>query len=154
MKSDILRNKFLDYFRQRDHKIVAGSSLVPSDPTLLLTAAGMVQFKPIFLGKIAVDYSRAASVQRCVRTTDIEQVGRTARHLTFFEMFGNFSFGDYYKEEACRWAWEFLTKELGLDSRKLWVTVFETDEEAIKIWHDDFGVSMDRIVRLGEKDNF
>jgi len=154
MKSDILRKKFLDFYKSKGHKIVAGSSLVPADPTLLLTAAGMVQFKPIFLGKIAVDYSRAASVQKCVRTTDIEEVGRTARHLTFFEMFGNFSFGDYYKKEASAWAWEFLTKELGLDSSKLWVTVFETDEEAIKIWRDDVGVPAERIVRLGEKDNF
>lgn len=154
MKSDILRKKFLDYFHRHGHKIVAGSSLVPADPTLLLTAAGMVQFKPIFLGKIKVDYTRAASVQKCVRTTDIEQVGHTARHLTFFEMFGNFSFGDYYKQEASQWAWEFLTKELGLSSEKLWVTVFETDEEAVKIWRDDVGVAEDRIVRLGEKDNF
>jgi alanyl-tRNA synthetase len=154
MKSSSIRKSFLNYFADQGHKIFPSSSLIPADPTMLLTGAGMVQFKPIFLGKEKVDFSRAASAQKCVRTTDIDQVGKTSRHLTFFEMLGNFSFGDYYKLEACSWAWEYLTKILSLPIDKLWITVFETDDEAYQIWHKQIGIAAERIVRLGEKDNF
>ncbi len=154
MKSADIRRGFLDFFSARDHLIVPSASLVPADPTMLLTGAGMVPFKPIFLGKTEVDYVRATSVQKCVRTTDIELIGRTKRHLSFFEMLGNFSFGDYYKQEAIAWAWELLTEVYGLDRSRLWVTIFETDEEADAIWREEAGVAADRIVRLGAADNF
>ena len=154
MKSSDIRNKFLEFFENQNHRIVPSASLVPADPTMLLTGAGMVPFKPIFLGKEKVDYSRAASCQKCVRTTDIDMIGRTGRHLSFFEMLGNFSFGDYYKKDAIPWSWQFLTQVLKVDPNQLWVTVFESDDEAVDIWRDDVGVADDRIVRLGEKDNF
>ncbi len=154
-----LRQCFLDYFAQRGHQQVASSPLVPgNDPTLLFTNAGMVQFKDVFLGLEQRDYSRAASSQRCVRAggkhNDLENVGYTARHHTFFEMLGNFSFGDYFKEDAIKFAWEFITAELGLPAERLWITVYQDDDEAAAIWLDDIGVDPTRFSRLGEKDNF
>ncbi len=154
MRSSEIRETFLNFFAERGHKVVPSSSLVPNDSTMLLTTAGMVQFKPIFLGAVTSDFSRATSCQKCLRTTDIELVGHTARHHTFFEMLGNFSFGDYYKREACAWAWELLTQHYRLDVSKMWVTIFTDDDEAEGIWRDEVGVAADRIVRLGEKDNF
>lgn len=153
MTSSEIRDKFLDYFKGRGHIIYKSSSLVPDDPTLLLTAAGMVQFKPFFLGMKKPDIKRAISIQKCVRTTDIGLVGKTARHMTFFEMLGNFSFGDYYKKEAIEWAWDFITSEIGLDKKNLWVTVYLDDDEAVKAWQG-IGVDSDRIIRLGEEHNF
>ncbi|MGH2812584.1 MAG: alanine--tRNA ligase, partial [Actinomycetota bacterium] len=149
-----MRKTFLDYFAQRGHEVVPSSSLVPDDPSLLLTTAGMVQFKPFFLGEAAPPYRRAASVQKCFRTTDLEIVGKTKRHLTFFEMLGNFSFGDYFKPEAITWAWELMTDRYGLDPNRLWATVFETDDEAAEIWKRDVGLPPERIVRLGRENNF
>jgi alanyl-tRNA synthetase len=154
-----LRSLFLNYFAKKQHEIIPSSSLVPSnDPTLLFTNAGMVQFKDVFLGADLRPYTRATSSQRCVRAggkhNDLENVGYTARHHTFFEMLGNFSFGDYFKKEAIRFAWEFLTKELGLPAEKLWVTIFHEDEEAADIWLKDIGVDPTRFSRCGEADNF
>ncbi|HHF7348774.1 TPA: alanine--tRNA ligase [Legionella feeleii] len=159
MKSSEIRQAFLDYFAARGHQIVESSPLVPgNDPTLLFTNAGMVQFKDTFLGLEKRSYSRAASSQRCVRAggkhNDLENVGYTARHHTFFEMLGNFSFGDYFKREAIQFAWEFLTKVLKLPSERLWVTVYEDDDEAADIWLKEIGVSAERFSRCGEKDNF
>lgn len=159
MTSNELRQAFLDYFNQRDHEIVASSPLVPgNDPTLLFTNAGMVQFKDVFLGKDKRSYQRAVTSQRCVRAggkhNDLENVGYTARHHTFFEMLGNFSFGDYFKEDAIRFAWGFLTEVLGLPAEKLWVTVFRDDDEAADIWLKTMKVDPDRFTRMGEKDNF
>ena len=154
-----LRAKFLEFFERNGHTIVASSGLVPhNDPTLLFTNAGMNQFKDCFLGMETRDYVRAASSQKCVRAggkhNDLENVGRTARHHTFFEMLGNFSFGDYFKKEAIALAWRFLTDELKLDTDRLYVTVFTDDDEAADIWHLQEGVSRERIYRFGEKDNF
>ena len=159
MKSTEVRQKFLDFFAARDHQIVASSSLVPAnDPTLLFTNAGMVQFKEAFLGEETRSYSRATTSQRCVRAggkhNDLENVGYTARHHTFFEMLGNFSFGDYFKREAIQFAWEFLTVELRLPPERLWVTVFEDDDEAASIWLNEIKVNPERLSRLGQKDNF
>ena len=159
MNTAQLRKSFLDYFAARKHKVVASAPLVPgNDPTLLFTNAGMVQFKEVFLGTDKRSYSRAASAQRCVRAggkhNDLENVGYTARHHTFFEMLGNFSFGDYFKEDAIKFAWEFLTVELKLPEERLWVTVFHDDDEAADIWLNAVGVSAERFSRLGEKDNF
>ncbi len=154
MRSSEIRKRFLSFFEKQGHRIEASSSLVPDDPSLLLTTAGMVQFKPIFKGEKKVDFSRAASCQKCVRTTDIDEVGRTARHLTFFEMLGNFSFGDYYKKEASNWAWEFLTKDLEMDADRFWITIFRDDDEAFQIWKDYVGIPADRIIGLDEDDNF
>lgn len=154
-----IRQKFLDFFASKEHAIVPSSSLVPTnDDTLLFTNAGMVQFKDVFLGKDKRDYTRATSSQRCVRAggkhNDLENVGYTARHHTFFEMLGNFSFGDYFKEEAIAYGWEFLTEVLGLPADKLWVTVFEEDDEAADIWLNKVGVDPERFSRIGAKDNF
>jgi alanyl-tRNA synthetase len=154
-----IRRQFLDFFAERDHRIVRSSALVPgNDPTLLFTNAGMVQFKDVFLGAEKRDYARAASSQRCVRAggkhNDLENVGYTARHHTFFEMLGNFSFGDYFKREAIGYAWTFLTETCGLPPEKLWVTVFEDDDEAASIWLDEIGVAPERFSRIGAADNF
>jgi len=151
-----LRQKFLDYFKANGHQVVASSSLVPgNDPTLLFTNAGMVQFKDVFLGRDKRDYTRAASSQRCVRAggkhNDLENVGYTARHHTFFEMLGNFSFGDYFKQDAIRYAWDFLTREIGLPAEKLWVTVYAEDAEAAEIWLKQIGVDENRFSRIGDK---
>lgn len=159
MKSSEIRKAFFDYFAARDHQIVESSSLVPgNDPTLLFTNAGMVQFKDTFLGIETRPYRRAVSAQRCVRAggkhNDLENVGYTARHHTFFEMLGNFSFGDYFKREAIKYAWEFLTTVLKLPTERLWVTVYKDDNEAADIWLNELGVSPERFSRCGEKDNF
>ena len=159
MKTAEIRSRFLEYFKAQGHTVVESSSLVPSnDPTLLFTNAGMVQFKDVFLGKDKRPYSRATTSQKCVRAggkhNDLENVGFTARHHTFFEMLGNFSFGDYFKKDAIRFAWQFVTEELKLPKDRLYVTVFETDDEAAEIWHEQEGVAKDRIYRFGEKDNF
>ena len=156
--SDI-REAFLEFFRERGHIVVPSSSLIPgNDPTLLFTTAGMVPFKDVFLGMDRRDYVRAASSQRCVRAggkhNDLENVGYTARHLTFFEMLGNFSFGDYFKRDAIRFAWDFLTGVMQLPPERLWVTVYETDDEAADIWRQDIGMPAERITRLGEDSNF
>ncbi len=157
--SNDIRQSFLDYFESKEHEIVSSSSLVPSnDPTLLFTNAGMVQFKDVFLGREKRDYVRATSSQRCVRAggkhNDLENVGYTARHHTFFEMLGNFSFGDYFKKEAIAFAWEYLTEVLKIPESKLWITVFEDDDEAADIWLKEIGVSPDRFSRCGKEDNF
>ncbi|MEX2257569.1 MAG: alanine--tRNA ligase [Woeseia sp.] len=159
MKSNELRQAFLDFFRARGHEVVASSPLVPgNDPTLLFTNAGMVQFKDVFLGADRRSYNRAVTSQRCVRAggkhNDLENVGYTARHHTFFEMLGNFSFGDYFKEEAIHLAWEFLTGTLGLPPEKLWVTVYEDDDEAADIWLKTMKIAPERFSRMGAKDNF
>jgi alanyl-tRNA synthetase len=154
LESNEIKRRFLDFFIERGHRMVESSSLIPDDPTLLLTTAGMVQFKPYFLGELSSDFSRATSAQKCVRTTDIDNVGHTARHLTFFEMLGNFSFGDYYKSDAARFAYDFLVSELGLPLDRLYFTIYEEDDEALAVWRDEVGVPEARIVRLGKDDNF
>ncbi|MGI9317979.1 MAG: alanine--tRNA ligase [bacterium] len=159
MNTTEIRRRFLDYFKSHGHREVSSSSLVPgNDPTLLFTNAGMVQFKDLFLGDEKRDYLRAVTSQRCVRAggkhNDLENVGYTARHLTFFEMLGNFSFGDYFKEDAIKFAWELLTVEFGIPAEKLWITVFEEDDEAESIWLNQIGIPLERIARIGAKDNF
>ena len=159
MSAAQVRRAFLEFFQGRGHAIVASSSLVPgNDPTLLFSNAGMVQFKDVFLGKDKRDYVRATTSQRCVRAggkhNDLENVGYTARHHTFFEMLGNFSFGDYFKRDAIRYAWDFVTGTLQLDPGRLWVTVFKDDDEAADIWIKEIGVSPERVTRMGEKSNF
>ena len=154
-----LRLKFTDYFRSKQHSYQKSSSLIPfGDDTLLFTNAGMVQFKDVFLGAEKKDFTRAVSVQKCLRAggkhNDLDNVGYTSRHHTFFEMLGNFSFGDYFKSEAISFTWEFLTKEINLPIDKLWVTVYETDTEAFDIWHNQIGLSADRIIKINSSDNF
>ena len=149
-----IRAAFLNFYEQRGHRPIASASLVPDDPTVLLTIAGMLPFKPVFLGQQERPAPRATSSQKCIRTNDIENVGRTARHHTFFEMLGNFSFGDYFKEQAIAWAWELSTGVFGLDPKNLVVSVFREDEEAEAIWRDAVGVNPKRIIRMDEVDNF
>lgn len=156
-----IRKAFIDFFKDKhQHTLVESSSLVPDNPTVLLTTAGMLQFLPYYLGleKAPYDPPRAVSCQKCARAggkdSDIENVGRTPRHHTFFEMLGNFSFGDYYKKEVIPWSWDFVTKYLKLDPEKLWITIFETDDEAFEIWNKDVGIPAERIIRKGKKDNF
>ena len=161
LKGSEIRKMYLDFFKEKhQHTIVESSSLVPDNPTVLLTTAGMLQFLPIFLGYKQPPYNppRATSCQKCARAggkdSDIENVGRTPRHHTFFEMLGNFSFGDYYKKEVIPWAWDFITNYLKLDKDRLWITIYETDDEAFEIWTKDVGVPPERIKRKGKKDNF
>lgn len=149
-----IRQTFLDFYAQRGHQVLPSASLVPEDPTVLLTIAGMLPFKPIFLGHQDPPYPRVTTAQKCVRTNDIENVGRTARHHTFFEMLGNFSFGDYFKKEAIAWAWELVTEVFGLPPERLVVSVFREDEEAFALWRDEIGIPAHRIQRMGEADNF
>ena len=150
-----LRKMFTDYFRGKGHRIVPSSSLVPKDdPTLLFTTAGMVQFKPMFTGSVELEYTRASTIQKCLRTSDLEQVGKTKRHLTFFEMLGNFSFGDYFKKDAIGFAWDFSINVIKFPKEKIWVSIYENDDEAFNIWNTAIGIPAEKIVRLGKKDNF
>jgi alanyl-tRNA synthetase len=149
-----IRSKFLNFFNERQHPILPSASLVPEDPTVLLTIAGMLPFKPIFLGQEKPSSPRATTSQKCIRTNDIENVGRTARHHTFFEMLGNFSFGDYFKEQAIAYAWELSTEVFKIDPKNIVVSVFEEDDEAFALWRDKVGVNPKRIIRMGEDDNF
>jgi len=159
VKSYEIRESFLDFFKNRGHVIEKSDTLIPkNDPTLLFTSAGMVQFKPYYTGEVPVPYRRASTVQKCLRAggkaNDLEEVGKTSRHLTFFEMLGNFSFGDYFKREAIQWAWEYSTQIMKIKPEKIWVSVYEEDDEAFNIWNKEIGVPEKRIVRLGAKDNF
>ncbi len=151
---DEIRNAFLKFYSEKLHKIIPSASLIPDDPTVMLTIAGMLPFKPVFLGLKERPSKRATSSQKCIRTNDIENVGVTARHHTFFEMLGNFSFGDYFKQEAIQWAWELVTNIYQLSVENIIVSVFHEDEESAKIWRDEIGIHPDRIVKLGEEDNF
>lgn len=156
--ADEVREAFRSYFADRGHSRVESASLIPHDPTVLFTVAGMVPFKPYFVGDEVPPYSRAVTVQKCARAggkhNDLDDVGRTKRHLVFFEMLGNFSFGDYFKEDAIPWSWNLVTEVFGFDGDQLWITVHESDDEAEAIWHEKVGVPMERIQRLGDKDNF
>ncbi|HXL02777.1 MAG TPA: alanine--tRNA ligase [Candidatus Atribacteria bacterium] len=154
MTSVEIRKAFLQFFEEKGHQILPSASLIPEDPTILLTIAGMVPFKSIFEGRVSPPFRRAATVQKCVRISDLERVGYTSRHHTFFEMLGNFSFGDYFKKEACSWAWEFLTQNLLLPPEKLWISVHRHDEEAFAVWRDIVGIPEEKIVFLGDEDNF
>ena len=154
MTGNELRKSFIDYFKTKEHKHFESASLIPDDKSLLLTVAGMVPFKPFFLGEKQAPFPRITTYQKCIRTNDLENVGRTPRHHTFFEMLGNFSFGDYFKKEAIEWSWEYITKVLKLDPERLYVSVFTTDDEAYEIWNKHIGVPAERIVRLGKEDNW
>ena len=164
MNSADIRSKWLEFFRAGNsknlqHEVVPSASLIADDPNLLLVNAGMVPFKPYFLGELPPPYKRATSVQKCVRTLDIDEVGKTTRHASFFQMCGNFSFGDYFKEGAIQLAWELLTKAprdggFGFEEKKLWVTIYQDDEESADIWHNVVGVPRDRIQRRGMADNY
>ena len=156
--ADQLRSSFTDFFAAKGHTVVPSASLIPHDPTVLFTVAGMVPFKPYFVGDEVAPFPRAVTSQKCARAggkhNDLDDVGRTKRHLVFFEMLGNFSFGDYFKGEAIPWSWELVTEGWGFDGDRLWITVHESDDEAEAMWHEQVGVPMDRIQRLGDKDNF
>lgn len=154
MKSAQIRESFLSYFEGKGSRRLPSSSLVPDDPSLLLTTAGMVQFKPVFLGVKDLGFTRATTVQKCVRTTDIDIIGTTGRHHSFFEMLGNFSFGDYFKREAIRWSWEYSTEVLGLDPDRIWASIYEDDDESEGLWLEESGVPIERIIRMGAEDNF
>ena len=159
MTTSEIRSRFLDFFAQRDHQVQDSSNLVPgNDPTLLFTNAGMVQFKGLFLGVEEASYDRAVTSQKCLRAggkhNDLEEVGRTSRHHTFFEMLGNFSFGDYFKEVAIQYAWEFFVDDLGLERDRILVSIHDSDEEAHTFWKKSVGLPEERIFRLGDKDNF
>lgn len=156
--ADGLRQSFLDYFSAKEHSVVPSASLIPHDPSLMFTVAGMVPFKPYFVGDEVPPFSRVVSSQKCARAggkhNDLDDVGRTKRHLVFFEMLGNFSFGDYFKSEIIPWSWDLVTERWGFDGDRLWITVHESDDEAEEIWHEQVGVPLNRIQRLGDKDNF
>ena len=159
MKTDDIRSSFLEYFRERDHVIERSDTIVPAnDPTLMFTSAGMVQFKPYYTGDIPVPYRRATTSQKCLRAggkaNDLDEVGKTSRHLTFFEMLGNFSFGDYFKREAIEWGWDYSTNVLKIPAESIWVSVFDEDDEAYAIWEKEIGINTSRLVRMGAKDNF
>src|SRR5438093_5815818 len=159
MTANEIRASFLKYFEKNGHRVVPSSPLVPADdPTLLYTNAGMNQFKDLFLGKETRDYTRATTAQKCMRVSgkhnDLDNVGPSLRHHTFFEMLGNFSFGDYFKRDAIPFAWQLVTRDYGLDPRRLWITIYKDDDEAFAVWRDQVGIPSERIVRLGEKDNF
>ena len=150
-----IRESFLQFYRERDHRVMKGSPLVPKDdPTLLFTSAGMVQFKKYYATREPLEFRRAATIQKCIRATDIESVGFTPRHLTLFEMLGHFSFGDYFKREAIHWNWELFTQVWKLPVEKLKVSVYLEDDEAYEIWNKEIGLAPDRIYRLGKEDNF
>src|SRR5262245_41185382 len=156
--ADQLRDAYVDFFNKLGHTPVASASLIPHDPTVLFTVAGMVPFKPYFVGDETPPFKRAVDAQKCVRAggkhNDLDDVGRTARHLVFFEMLGNWSFGDYFKEKAIPWSWEYTTETLGFDGDRIWITVHDSDDEAEQIWRDVVGVPIERIQRMGDKDNF
>jgi alanyl-tRNA synthetase len=158
MKTSDIRKSFLDYFKKQNHTIIPSSPLVPNDPSVLFTIAGMIQFKDVFLGNEKRDYTRAASCQKCVRAggkqNDLDNVGFTTRHNTFFEMLGNFSFGDYFKEKAIKFAWELMSKEWGLNKERLYVTIYHTDQEAEKLWKDIAGIKSDHLIKIATKDNY
>ena len=154
MDANGLRAAFTRYFAERGHATVPSASLIPHDPSVLFTIAGMVPFKPYFLGEESAPWPRATSIQKCFRTPDIEIIGTDTYHCTFFEMLGNFSFGDYFKAEAIPMAWELLTEVFGLDGDRLWITVHDGDDEAEQLWIDKVGVRPERIQRMGDEDNF
>ncbi|MDW7672536.1 MAG: alanine--tRNA ligase-related protein, partial [Bacillota bacterium] len=150
-----IRQAFLDFFESKDHLVRPSFSLIPKDDnSLLLINSGMAPLKPYFAGTRVPPNKRMATSQKCIRTGDIENVGKTARHATFFEMMGNFSFGDYFKKEAIRWSWEFSTEYLKLPQEKIWVSIYEEDDEAFDLWRQEVGVPEEKIVRLGKEDNF
>ncbi|MEX2503297.1 MAG: alanine--tRNA ligase-related protein, partial [Egicoccus sp.] len=154
MDSLTIRNTFIDFYANRGHRRYDSAPLIPQDPSVLLTIAGMLPFKPYFMGDATPPSPRATSYQKCARTNDIENVGVTTRHLTFFEMLGNFSFGDYFKREAIRWAWELSVEHFNLDPERIWVTVYEDDDEAEQLWLEESGIPAERIQRLGAEDNY